>query len=168
MLLYTAPEKITSTGRADEPNIFLAGSIEQGKAVEWQQKMIGALSQFPVTVFNPRRASWDESMVQDISNPIFSEQVCWELDQLELSDIVFFYFQAGTLSPITLMELGIVATWVNMAKDPPYVVLVCEDGFWRAGNVQVLCERAGIRILPTLERGLNHLCEVCARNACGH
>lgn len=167
MQLFTAPEKVEFTGD-ESPNIFLAGSIEQGKATQWQQKVIDGLQHLPVTLFNPRRAVWDPNMVQDISNPVFSEQVCWELDQLERSDIVFFYFQADTLSPITLMELGIVATWLSMSDDPPYVVLVCEPGFWREGNVQVLCGRAGIRILSSLDRGLNHLYEVCARFAWGH
>lgn len=167
MRVFTAPEVIETAG-PEEASIFLAGSIEQGKAVEWQQQAIEHFKDLPGILLNPRRAVWDSSMVQDVSNPVFKEQVTWELDALESADVVFFYFQANTLSPITLMELGIVATWVGMADDPPYVVLVCEDGFWRAGNVQVLCERVGIRILPTLDRGLNHLTEVCARLACGH
>lgn len=167
MRVFTAPEKITFS-LPDEAKIFLAGSIEQGKAVNWQQATVERFKDLPGVLFNPRREIWDASLTQDITNPVFKEQVTWELDALELADVVFFYFQADTLSPISLMELGIVATWVGMADDPPYVVLVCEDGFWRAGNIQVLCERAGIRILPTLERGLNHLAEVCARAACGH
>jgi hypothetical protein len=167
MRLFTAPEPVIISG-PEEPKIFLAGSIEQGKAVYWQRQLIGSFSSLPVTLFNPRREEWDETLVQDMSNPVFVEQVNWELDQLEKSDIVFFYFQAGTMSPITLMELGIVATWVDMADDPPYVVLVCEPGFWRLGNVQVLCQRAGIHVFPTLERGVDHMAEVCARAVCGH
>lgn len=168
MNLFTAPDRVIYTGPVEEPKIFLAGSIEQGKAALWQRDTLVELQDLPVTVFNPRREVWDDQMVQDISNPVFKEQVDWELDMLEKADIVFMYFQSETLSPITLLELGVVATWKDMADDPPYVILVCEPGFWRRGNVQIVCERAGIRVLPTLERGVNHLVEVCARFVRGH
>lgn len=43
---------------------------------------------------------------------------------LLLADTVVIYFDPKTLSPITLMELGIVS-----------------EGFWRKGNVDILVSR---------------------------
>ena len=56
--------------------IFLGGSIEMGKAENWQQRMESEL-QAPgeVCVFNPRRDDWDSSWKQEIANLPFYEQV---------------------------------------------------------------------------------------------
>lgn len=42
-------------------NVFLAGSIEMGKAKEWQKEFIEALSDKPIRFLNPRRNDWDSS-----------------------------------------------------------------------------------------------------------
>jgi nucleoside 2-deoxyribosyltransferase len=131
--------------------IFLAGSIEMGKAEPWQDVLIKQLEALPmehnhdIVVFNPRRAEWDASWEQDISNPKFTEQVDWELDNLDRSDIIVFYFDPNTMSPITLMELGYV---INLDKN---LVVCCPKGFWRRGNVQVLCERYNIPVLDSFD-----------------
>src|SRR5271154_863946 len=104
--MYKAPD--ATDGGLGELCIFLAGSIEMGKAEDWQAKLFHSIMSHNVTVYNPRRDNWDPSWKQDISNPFFKEQVVWELDHIDLADIVVFYFDPTTMSPITLMELGIV------------------------------------------------------------
>ncbi|KAL1591523.1 hypothetical protein SLS60_011915 [Paraconiothyrium brasiliense] len=42
-------------------SVFLAGSIEMGKAVLWQPRMALELSRYPITVLNPRRPEWNDS-----------------------------------------------------------------------------------------------------------
>ena len=39
--------------------IFLAGSIEMGKAVEWQDKVSESLEEYSGNILNPRRVEWD-------------------------------------------------------------------------------------------------------------
>jgi hypothetical protein len=152
MKMFIAPD-ITGFANFDaEPTIFLAGSIEQGAAVDWQTEVINALTDQNCIIFNPRRATWDSSWVQDISNPIFKAQVDWELDHIGISQIIFFYFQADTLSPISLMELGIVSE--QLERFNMSAVVICEPGFWRRGNVQVLCARAKIPVFDTLAEGI--------------
>lgn len=155
MRLYTAPEN--SPFYADEPMIFLAGSIEMGKAKMWQDEITEKLKDLPVIVFNPRRANWDSTWKQDISNPIFKQQVDWELDHIQLSNIVFFYIQGDTLSPITLMELGIILGDNNIKS-----IVVCEPNFWRLGNVQILCHRHNVRVYDDLNTGVDHLIDALA------
>jgi hypothetical protein len=126
------------------PSIFLAGSIEMGVAIDWQNDLTSALSHLPVTIFNPRRDDWDKTWKQDISNPPFKEHVLWELNHLKKADVIALFFQPDTMSPISLMELGL------HAKDGKLVVC-CPEGFWRRGNVQVVCEAFGIPLVDTRE-----------------
>lgn len=124
---------------AGKKRIFLGGSIEMGKASDWQQDIVAALSAHDVVVLNPRRRDWDSSWQQSIDNPQFREQVEWELQSLDDSDIILFYFDPATKAPITLMELGLHA-----ARAPEKVIVCCPEGFWRKGNVDIVCARYGV------------------------
>ena len=114
--------------------VFLSGSIEMGTAQNWQEKTIEALQDLDVVILNPRRDDWDSSWVQSIDNPQFKEQVTWELDALETADLVLIHFEPGTKSPITLLELGL------LAQEQKMVWVSCPEGFWRKGNVDIVCE----------------------------
>ncbi len=46
-----------------EPAIFLAGSIEMGKAENWQQRIERELTKCDGVIFNPRRDDWDSSWI---------------------------------------------------------------------------------------------------------
>ncbi len=89
---YTLPKKI-----------FLAGSIEMGKAENWQEKIVNTFNK-SYLFFNPRRDDWDSSWEQKIENVQFNEQVTWELNALDSSDIIVMYFDPNTKSPISLLE----------------------------------------------------------------
>jgi hypothetical protein len=125
-------------------SVFLAGSIEMGKAIDWQSEIAEKLKDFDVTLFNPRRDDWDSSWEQTIDNADFNEQVTWELDSLDASDKIVFYFDKDTQSPITLLELGLYA---SSGKCCVY----CPDGFWRKGNVDIVCERFKIPMVDNIE-----------------
>jgi len=136
------------------PRIFLAGSIEMGVAENWQTRVVGDLADSDVVLLNPRRDDWDSSWRQSIDDPQFNKQVTWELDGIDNSDIVIFYFDPSTKSPITLMELGIACssdTWSD------HVYVCCPDGFWRKGNVEIVCDRYNIPLFNTYEELIEHL-----------
>lgn len=156
MRIITAPEAPPKMSLAERlfPSpitIFLAGSIENGAAKNWQQWMIDSLRLHPrereLVVFNPRRSEW----IADPSREVLDEQINWELDNISEVDIVFFYFQGGTKSPISLLELGL------MLSGGARCVVVCEPDFWRARNVQVTCNRHGVTSHKTLTAGLEAL-----------
>jgi hypothetical protein len=136
-----APEFFPAMGK----NVFLAGSIEMGVAEQWQERLAKMLTDVDCTLLNPRRDDWDASWVQSIDNPQFKEQVEWELRGLDSSVIVVFYFDPNTKSPITLMELGYISNY------PCEVVVCCPEGFWRKGNVDILCEHTGMDTANSLE-----------------
>jgi hypothetical protein len=149
--MYRAPAVLIvkpPTPIPDRPGaryVFLAGSIEQGKAIDWQTAIEQQLDDIEdLVVLNPRRDDWDASWTQSIDDPQFRGQVEWELDGMERADVVAMYFAAGTKSPITLLELGL-----NASTDK--LVVTCPDGFWRKGNVDVVCARYGIDQAPDLD-----------------
>jgi hypothetical protein len=126
--------------------VFLAGSIEMGVAEQWQDKAVRLLAGSPWTILNPRRDDWDNSWEQKLTDPKFVEQVQWELQGLETCEWAIVYIDPATKSPITLLELGLLSQ-----IDPKKVLVVCPEGFYRKGNVDVVCDRYGIRQYKTLE-----------------
>lgn len=139
-----APNPIPTGVRS---SVFLAGSIEMGAAEDWQRVAAEAFLAAGRVVFNPRRNDFDSFWVQSIENDGFREQVEWELDALERANIVFMYFALGTKSPISLLELGMYAGTGKL-------VVVCPHGFWRKGNVDIVCKRYGTPLFESLDTAI--------------
>jgi len=144
--VYKPPEAIETYSK--KFSIFLAGSIEMGVAENWQQKVERELRDFDIHIYNPRRDDWDSSWVQSIDNPQFFEQVRWELNCLERADLIIMYFDPKTLSPISLLELGLFATRNNM-------IVICPEGFWRKGNVDIVCSLYEVEQYNTIDEALS-------------
>ena len=149
--VYIAPAPIPAVFPAEiRGAVFLAGSIEMGKARNWQPELTArlhkhaALGPARVAVFNPRRKRWDSSWEQRARNPQFKEQVDWELDAQARADVIAMYFNPNTMSPITLLELGLFAGTGKL-------VVCCPDGYWRKGNVEVVCGRHNVEMVETFE-----------------
>lgn len=146
-----APGKYNTQGKF---TIFLAGTIDMGKGENWQQQVGDYFADFPdwLLILDPRRDDWDDSWEQSIENKEFKEQVTWELQSQEAADLIMFVFATNEKNaekaeaPITLMELGLF-------KDKQCVVC-CPEGYYRKGNVDVVCERYGIPVYEDFERML--------------
>lgn len=133
----------------DSYAIFLGGSIEMNTAEKWQDRLANELSGWPdsVILLNPRRDDWDSSWVQDPTpGTQFFAQVDWELEMQDSADLLVYYFDPNTKSPITLMELGAYGYAV-----PEHVVVCCPTDFWRYGNVAVFCNKYGIPLVHSFE-----------------
>lgn len=146
--VFTAPEKIHYTQNLK--TIFLAGSIEQGKADDWQQEIIKELARYNCLILNPRRKQWDSSWEQTIDNPLFYEQVEWELSAQEQADIIAMYFAPNTLAPISLLELGLFAASQKL-------VVCCPLPYWRKGNVDIVCKKYNIPTVNNLAELISFL-----------
>jgi hypothetical protein len=59
-MIYKPPMNIAKRDR-ERKSVFLAGSIEMGKAEDWQKKLEGICDDFGYDVLNPRRDDWDSS-----------------------------------------------------------------------------------------------------------
>ncbi len=154
MKVITAPEAF-DIRNPDGPNdmrVFLAGSIDQDAAPVWQQHVIASLKWLPLVIYNPRRKAWDSSWTNTIENKDFRKQVNWELTAMADADLVAYYFAPGTLAPITLLEFGLHIRTGNMqAKEFKQMVVCCPEGYWRKGNVDIMCQRYSIEQVPDLE-----------------
>ena len=144
MTVIKPPHPISTAG-VNIQSIFLAGSIEMGVAEDWQTQVENFFKHYPreIVILNPRRDAWDSSWSQDAMNPQFYQQVNWELNALEKSDLIIMYFSPDTKSPISLLEFGKFA-------DSGKMLVCCPTGFWKKGNVDIVCERYGIPSYSTL------------------
>lgn len=128
-----------------------------GAAEKWQELIANAISDISdVAILNPRRDDWDSSWEQRADSPQFFEQVSWELDMLDAADIVVMYLAPGTRSPVSLLELGLCARSGKL-------VVCCPAGFWRQGNVEVVCRRHRIPLLGSLDSLIAELRERVSR-----
>ena len=145
MIVLKPPQDLKLS--AGKVKIFLAGTIDMGTSIDWQADVATKLADLDVCILNPLRAVFDVSMVQSINNPAFTEQVWWELNAQDEADIILMNFVAGSKSPISLLELGLYASSRKM-------VVCCPDGFWRKGNVDIVCDRYSIPVFTTIDEAL--------------
>ena len=125
------------------PTLFLGGSIEMGKAKDWHSEVTETILESgwegKAVILNPRRDEWDASWQQDPSvHTPFNNQVLWELEAQSISDILIYNFEPETMSPITLLELGL-----HIGKASKRKFVVCPEAYQRYGNVKISCEMMG-------------------------
>jgi len=143
MNIIYAPQSIENVNGGKKPfRIFLAGSIEMGKATKWQDEFAKAFSDDDVEFLNPRRDSF-EDIGSGSADPKFKEQVEWEPRGLEAADIIALYFDPETKSPISLLELGLFAHSHKL-------FVCCPDGYWKKGNVDIVCDENSVPRFETL------------------
>lgn len=104
------------------PSVFLAGSIDQGTAIEWQIWLADELEKAwtrdsprepssghegagenakLLTILNPRRLDWDASWKQEMGEQPFTEQVEWELGMQDAATVIAMYFGVQSAAPIS-------------------------------------------------------------------
>ncbi|WP_312709464.1 nucleoside 2-deoxyribosyltransferase domain-containing protein [Stenotrophomonas sp.] len=142
MACWAAPSQTVTSPAPLPPSdgrvtVFLAGSIEMGKAGDWQAQVQQALADDGALMLNPRREDWNPAWKPSASDENFRQQVQWELAALEKADIVLMYFTPGTQSPITLLEFGLYARSGKLLVAAP-------EGFWRKGNLDITGDRYGV------------------------
>lgn len=152
MNVINPPQKVPTHQRKI---IFLAGSIEMGTAKEWQQQAIELFNALipegdknDYLILNPRRPDWDSSWKQAFEDPQFYQQVKWELSSLQKATYVLFYFDPATKSPVSMLELGAFHQ---------KAIVICPDGFWRKGNIDIFCDEFAIMQLPDLETAVKQI-----------
>lgn len=141
-IVIKSPNKLPQ----DDPRakVFLGGSIDMGKSEDWQAKLEKELSDQDIIILNPRRENWNKDWKPISSDSNFRKQVEWELEALEASDVIIIYFASGSQSPISLLEYGLYARTNKL-------LIVCPEGFWRKGNVDIVAEKYNIDVFETLE-----------------
>jgi hypothetical protein len=142
------PHSIVKNCNINYKKIFLAGTIEMGDSEDWQSKVTKALADKPFNILNPRRDNWNSTWAQEFENPHFHQQVTWELNALDKADIIILNILPESKSPISLFELGLHA-------DSGKILVCCPKGFYRKGNVDIVCEKFNIPLYENLEKLLH-------------
>jgi hypothetical protein len=137
-----------------EVSVFLAGSIEQGRAENWQNVVASALAETDLLIINPRRENWDPNSASVDEDMTLRSQIQWELDSIESADIVAFYFSPGTMSPVSLLELGLVCQRKR-------TIVCCPTGFWRKTNIDMVCRRYLVEQVDDLQNLVMAIRGVC-------
>lgn len=114
------------------PTVFLAGGITNCR--DWQDKVAEELKDVPITVFNPRRETFD---ITD-KNASYN-QIKWEYERLEKMDFFSMYFCGGeSVQPICMYELGrnIVRMQNRFPNDwQDRIIVSVENGYKRKDDV---------------------------------
>jgi hypothetical protein len=140
-VLYAPSEESVRGTRS----VFLAGTTSKVDESDWRETLSSSLSGLPITIFNPHRADWDSTWREDIDFTPYREQVLWELDKQAKADLVVVYFHPATQAPISLLEFGL------SAQSKGKVIAVCPQGYWKRGNVQIVCQKYGVEILDNID-----------------
>lgn len=74
--------------------IFLAGCVN----TDWRKEFVKYFEDMNVIFYDPKRDDWDNINIE--------EQIKWEYDRLKYSDIIVYWFNEGSVCPITLLEYG--------------------------------------------------------------
>ncbi len=133
--------------------IFLAGTIDMGNSINWQNEIVNRLDHLPINVFNPRRDDWNSEWKQSIDNVPFKEQVLWEMNAMNNANLIVFNFLPDSQSPVTLMELGLHANRGIMGE----IIVCCPNEYWRSGNVHIICEEYGINLFKQFDELVDYL-----------
>lgn len=151
MTTIISPSRELFWKNTDYISVFLAGTIEMGKGNIWRDRVIEEGMNFSdINCLNPRRKEFPDDVNQSVNDPIFLEQVEWELDAIEIADIVFMYIDPLTTSPVTLIELGLCAGRKEL-------ILCCPDGYFKKGNVDIVAKRYGIFVHNSLDTAIPEL-----------
>jgi hypothetical protein len=142
-----APKPVPQT---TQKRVFLAGSIDKKSHIDWQTRVAMALENENILLLNPTRHSWDMSWKLSADDPQFSEQVGWELEQLEQADLVVINMLPESQSPISLLEFGLHA---KSGK----IVVCCPEGFWKKGNVDMVCRHYHVNQVNNLDELITYI-----------
>ena len=146
---YTSPQRIDSNDTSFK--VFLAGTIDMGNSEDWQKTVEDKYkNSVKISFLNPRRKTWNNNLEQVFENPEFFQQVTWELDALEKSDLIIMNFLENSKSPITFLELGLFAKSKKL-------FIACPKNFYRRGNIEIICNKYSIPLFDNLDILLDNI-----------
>ena len=76
------------------------------------------------------------------------------------AELVFVYFASEGLSAVSMFEFGHCVAKVRNGTGR--MLVCCEDGYARRGNVQIVCARHGIKLLETMENVVEEIASILA------
>lgn len=143
-MIIITPEEIKNKGanKIGAKSVFLAGTIDNGNSLNWQDKTIIELINLGVKnleVFNPRREHWNPNPTKEE----MEKQIKWEQEHLDKANVIAMVLLDDSKSPISLLELGLYAKSKKL-------IVFCTPNFYRWDNVRLTCEKYNITLIQDL------------------
>ena len=142
-MIIITPETIVNKGanKLNAKSVFLAGTIDNGDSLNWQDKVIMELINLGIEceAFNPRREHWNPNPTKED----METQIKWEQDHLDRADIIAMVLLDDSKSPISLLEMGLYAKSKKL-------IVFCTPKFYRFDNVRLTCEKYHIPLVQDL------------------
>jgi len=140
-MIIITPEEIKNKGenKIGAKSVFLAGTIDNGNSLNWQDKTIIELINLGVKnleVYNPRREHWNPNPTKEE----MEKQIKWEQEHLDKADVIAMVLLDDSKSPISLLELGLYAKSKKL-------IVFCTPNFYRWDNVRLTCEKYNIELV---------------------
>ena len=142
-MIIITPETIFNKGanKLNAKSVFLAGTIDNGDSLNWQDKVIIELINLGIEceVFNPHREHWNPKPTKED----MEKQIKWEQNHLDSADIIAMVLLDDSKSPISLLEMGLYAKSKKL-------IVFCTPEFYRYDNVRLTCEKYKIPLYTDL------------------
>ena len=142
MIIITPEETISKLpNKPNSKSVFLAGTIDNGDSLNWQDKTIIELMNLGVNdieIYNPRREHWNPNP----SKEEMEYQIKWEQEYLDKADFIAMVLLDDSESPISLLELGLYAKSNKL-------IVFCTPNFYRWDNVRLTCEKYNIQLIES-------------------
>lgn len=140
-MIIITPEGVKNKGanKLDTKSVFLAGTIDNGDSLNWQDKTIIELINLGINnieIYNPRREHWNPNPTKEE----IEKQIKWEQNHLDAANIIAMVLLDDSKSPISLLELGLYA---NTNK----LIVFCTPNFYRWDNVRLTCKKYNIELV---------------------
>lgn len=142
MIIITPEETISKLpNKPNSKSVFLAGTIDNGDSLNWQNKTIIELMNLGINdieIYNPRREHWNPNP----SKEEMEYQIKWEQEYLDKADFIVMVLLDDSKSPISLLELGLYAKSNKL-------IVFCTPDFYRWDNVRLTCEKYNIQLVES-------------------
>ena len=139
MNIFTPEEFKINSKPEDNKSVFLAGTIDNGDSLNWQDKTITELINLGIAninIYNPRREHWPSKDQHQETE----YQIKWEQEHLDKSDLIVMVLLDESKSPISLLEMGLYA-------ESKKLIVFCTPNFYRWNNVRFTCEKYHIPLI---------------------
>ena len=121
-------------------SVFLGG----GMGKPWRKELIKLLSDSDIIIVDPTVEDWDESVGKEsVDNLKYLQQVSWEQNAIQYSDIKVFHFDETSIAPVSLFELG------TTIRDD--VIIHLDGDYQKAAYLSVAASIHNIPVVATVK-----------------
>ncbi len=124
--------------------VFLAGSMCIDKEDNWRKNVIKNYAN-DFDFIDPTNENHNL-----LNDSLMKKHINWELEGLELSDIIFMNLLPESKSPISMVELGLYARSNKL-------IICCPENFYQYRYINALAKKYNVTLFSELDKGIQYL-----------